>query len=336
MNKSNSPKFLISILSAIIVGVGTAYIGIAGIQLVANQSLLSHMSGALDSLVSTAIHTVDATSIDNISRVITYVAPEVDEEVGENGILTGETISALSDSSRSQISALAYSVRSLDKGNVLIEKDADRLLPIASITKLVTAVVAMKLFNENDIIEITSKGLATEGNSGNFRRGEKFKIKEILYPLLMVSSNDAAESIREAYDAKYGRGRFIKEMNNWVSSIGAYRTYFRDPSGLSPENVSTALDISIIAQWIQDNIPEIFDITRTKSKSIRLHTWINPTHFLNMSAYNGGKNGYTTEAKLTSVSLFSIGSPGRLYSVVLLGSSHRDADVTTVLNEALK
>jgi serine-type D-Ala-D-Ala carboxypeptidase (penicillin-binding protein 5/6) len=318
-------KFIFSILTALATGVGTAYFVIGVGHLVKNPEVLSAVRNfTFSSLLSSHV-LYEALAEEDASHDITFI--------GES--LTAATADS-SGASGSAISALAYSVQSLDKDNVLIEKDSERLLPIASVTKLITAVVALKLFDADDTVTITAKVLNTEGSTGKFRLGEKYKIKEILYPLLLVSSNDAAEAIAQAYDAKNGKGKFIKEMNNWVGEVGAYRTYFKDASGLSPQNVSTARDLSIIAKWIKENKPEIFDITLTKAKTIRSHTWMNPTHFLSLSSYTGGKNGYIPEARLTNVSLFELGSPKRLYSVVLLGSKARDKDTLSVLNSAVK
>ncbi len=232
------------------------------------------------------------------------------------------------------VSAKSYVVIDLDRNSILLEKDQDRALPIASVTKLVTAVVSKHLFDQNKNITITRKALLTYGNEAWLREGEKLKVSELFYPLLMVSSNDASEVLAQAYPK--GRKEFIKEMNAWVNSIGAYRTYFADPSGLSPQNISSAKDLSIIVKWIMENEPELFKITLLKSKTIRMHTWINPTHFLNLTSYAGGKNGYTQEANRTSIALFRLGTQKTLYAVILLGSASRDSDILDLLEEALK
>jgi D-alanyl-D-alanine carboxypeptidase len=306
MKRYTRSQFFFSILTAIIVGVGTAYIGITGVEV--------------------ALRPPDF--FKTFSSHITYAAEDVREEVGDDLSIT--------DSSSAAISALAYSVESLDKGNVLLEKDASKPLPIASVTKLITAVVALNLFRDTDTITITGKMLDTEGDTGHLRLEEKYRISEILYPMLLVSSNDAAEAISQSYDSSHGKGAFVGAMNGWVKSIGALHTSFRDASGLSPQNVSTAHDLSLITKWIKENKPLIFDITLTKAKTIRTHTWINPTHFLNLSSYSGGKNGFIPEARLTNVSIFSLGEPKRLYAVTLLGSQNRDKDTLAVLNQAVK
>lgn len=334
MQRHTPPQFFFSILTAIIVGVGTAYIGIMGIQIVKKPELAAR---ALQFVASAAeFASSGISSIRFLSREIVYEAGELKEELGDRLMLSSEVLAAANGSSPDSVTAIAYSVQSLDRNNVLVDRDSERLLPIASVTKLITAALARQLFTDKDIIEITRSVLVTEGDSGRFKEGEKYKIDEILYPLLLVSSNDAAEAIAQAYDKKNGSGSFVKLMNQWTNSIGAYRTYFRDSSGLSPQNVSTARDLSIIAKWIHDNDPEIYKITLTKSKTVRTHTWNNPTHFLSFSSYVGGKNGFIPEAKLTSVSLFTAGTPQRLYSVVLLGSQQRDKDALTVLNTAVK
>ncbi len=311
------------------VGVGIAFFSIEGLKFATRTKLSSEVAVMKEKNIQETAGEEDPTFVSKFSRGFIYSSsqvPETPEEIA--GKVPADYITG--------ISALAYSVTNLERESVVIEKDADRLLPVASITKLVTAVVAKKLFDKSKQISITVRMLSTEGDTGRLRFGEKYKIGEILYPLLMVSSNDAAEAIAQSYDTLNGRGKFVKEMNAWANSIGAYRTYFKDASGLSFNNLSTANDISIIAKWIKVNEPEIFDITLTKAKTIRTHTWINPTHFLNISSYQGGKNGYTTEANRTSVSLFYLGFPKRLYSVVLLGSMQRDADTLAVLNEVLK
>ncbi len=325
MEPRRPPQFFFSIITALVTGVGVAYIGIMAVSLFQKPQIFAFIRSANLSAI--------------FSQRMVYEA-HAEEDAGEDLTFTGENLTALTSdttgASDSAISALAYSVQSLDKDNVLVEKDAERLLPIASVTKLITAVLAKKLFNDDDLVTITQKVLDTEGATGKLKLNERYKIKEILYPLLLVSSNDAAEAISQAYDRKKGNGAFIKEMNAWVNDIGAYRTYFKDASGLSPQNVSTARDLSIIAKWIKENQPGIFDITLTKAKTIRSHTWVNPTHFLSLSSYTGGKNGYIPEASLTNISLFELGSPKRLYSVVLLGSKARDKDTLGVLNKAVK
>ena len=270
----------------------------------------------------------DPSFVSRFSRVFIYSADNGKEviESAKNSLTKTNTIR--------KISAKSYVVFDIDRNAIILEKNPEKPLPIASITKLVTAVVSKKILNQNNSVTINKKILSTYGNEAWFKENEKFNVEELLYPLLMVSSNDASEALAGSYFKS--RKEFINEMNNWVNSIGAYKTYFSDPSGLSYRNVSTAKDLSIIIKWIAENEPEIFDITLEKSKTIRTHTWINPTHFLNLTSYAGGKNGYTAEANRTSVALFKLGKANKLYAVILLGSSNRDSDILDLLEEALR
>lgn len=303
------------------------------IYLLSNQTSAAEIAEEKLALIDTANSALieeadqDPSFVSRFSRVFIYSA--------DNGKEIIESAkNALPKNASAKVSAKSYVVIDLDRNVILMEKNPDKLLPMASITKLVTAVTAKRLLDKDEFITINSASLATYGNEARLRSGEKFKYEELLYPLLMVSSNDASEALARAYVK--GRKSFLSEMNAWVNSIGAYRTYFADPSGLSPLNVSTAKDLSIITKWIMENEPEIFATTLLKSKTIRTHTWVNPTHFLNLSSYAGGKNGYTEEANRTSVALFKLGNQNKKYAVILLSSSNRDGDILDLLEEALR
>lgn len=264
---------------------------------------------------------VSGTTVSGMSRIIRYSAQEEED--------TGKTVSNPNTTPTEKITASGYIVKDLTTNTIIEQHNADTLLSIASLSKLVTAVVARRLISVDARIEITRDIVNTYGNTAGFKSGEIFSASDLLYPLLMVSSNDAAE----AFARTYGRKAFIESMNDFAQSIGAYRTYFRDPSGLSDQNQSTASDIALIVDWIRTHDPQIIEITTIKDKTVRSHTWENPAHFLSLSNYLGGKNGFTTKAKKTSVSLFTLGPSKHIYAVVLLGSANRDADVMNLLKK---
>ncbi len=269
-----------------------------------------------------AFQPVDGTSVSGFHRVVRYTADQEENLIDEAAL-------ALPSGIAKNITASAYIVKDLTTGSTALQSNAARLLPIASLTKLVTAVIARRLIPDSARITITGSVMATYGNTADFRAGETFSAADLLYPLLMVSSNDAAE----AYAQFYGRAKFIQAMNDFTQSIGAYRTSFADPSGLDPENVSTANDMALILDWIRKNDPAIIATTAIHAETIRSHTWINPTHFLSWSYYIGGKNGYLPEAKDTGASLFYVGPDKDVYAVVVLNSDDRDGDVIRLLDK---
>lgn len=226
------------------------------------------------------------------------------------------------------ITAPSYVVMDMTTGDILAERESYRARPIASITKLVSAAVVQEEMIPSMRIAIARSMLVAGGNSANFRIGEKFSVSDLLYPLLMVSSNDAAEALAQSY----GRRAFIMKMNDWANDAGAYHTYFADPSGLSPLNISSARDVAHILATVAKDHPELLDVTLMKTKSTRIHTWVNPTHFLNLTTYLGGKNGYTDEAGRTGVGLFSVGANDRKLIIVVLGSKDRDRDMLELLH----
>lgn len=244
-----------------------------------------------------------------------------------------KAVDSLPRAKKNTVSSTAYIVVDANTGDVVSERAADRALPIASMTKLATIMTAKTILDPDLRVAVTARELSTEGATAKFRLGEQFKVSELFYPLLMVSSNDAAEVLADAY----GHRQFIKAMNEWASSIGAYHTYFHDPSGLSKDNVASARDVALIVQWIAMHNPDVLDITHLRTKSIRAHTWTNATHFLNLATYRGGKNGFTDEAGRTGVAVFEVkGKDGRshVYIIVVLNSANRDGDVLQLLEQA--
>ena len=301
-------------LSAVALGV----LAVNGVAMVIDYS----RSGLLSALASGSS---DGTGVSGLVRYVRYTASQEEDPAG----LIDSAAKSLPDGTDGHITASAFLVEDLDSGRRVAEFNHDTLLPVASPTKLVTAVVARKLIPHNSRITLDGGVISTYGNTAGFKAGETFTADDLLHPLLMVSSNDAAEALARSY----GRAKFIRAMNDFTQSLGAYRTYFADPSGLSPYNVSTADDLSIILDWIRKNDPYIISVTDMNAKTVRSHTWINPAHFLSWSNYLGGKNGYTDEAGETAAALFTLGTPKDDYAVIVLNSENRDADMIRLLSK---
>lgn len=312
-------------LSAVFAGVVLSYGAIYAWRNVVPEIgfLKTEVVTNLSSVISA--QSADGTVVKGLVRKVSYSASEEEDVINS-------ALYALPRSADKKITASGYLVKNITRGDIATEFNADTLFPIASITKLVTAVVARKLIKPDERIVMTKSFMATYGSTGQFVVGETLRAEDLLYPLLMVSSNDASE----AFAQYYGRKEFIAEMNDFVQSIGAYKTYFADPSGLSPSNVSTANDLATILKWIYQNDRTVIDITAKKAKTVRAHTWVNPTHFLNWSNYIGGKNGYIPEANRTAASLFTVGKYKNVYAVVLLGSQTRDVDELRLLDKINK
>lgn len=229
-----------------------------------------------------------------------------------------------------KITAEAFLVGDLNTGEVILSKNQDSKFPIASTSKLMTALVAKTLSAPNETTVITQKALATEGKNGGLRAGERIKVTDLLYPLLLESSNDAAEALA----LHFGRDTFLAKMNQVAETLQMTATSYRDPSGLSLHNQSSVSDLFKLTGYLMQQIPDLFKITSERSYSNKKHTWSNISQFMGNKSYLGGKSGYTSQARQTVVSLFSLplGESGtRPIAITLLRSTDRKKDVESLL-----
>lgn len=221
-------------------------------------------------------------------------------------------------------------------GNLLWTKNSTTTMPIASLTKLVSAyvfletrpsfdkVVAYSVQDENHNYVYASKWEVARLKVSD---GETMTIKDLFYSALVGSANNAVESLVRVSGLK--RDDFISRMNQIVAEWGASNTHFVEPTGLSPENVSSAQDYAIISNKTLSH-PIIEDASKMKSykfttvsKKIQ-HTIKNSSHLVTNSnlKINGSKTGYLDEAGyclLTRV----LDSRGKSVTVVTLGSPNR-------------
>lgn len=227
-----------------------------------------------------------------------------------------------------------YLIADIDNGSILAASDLDEAVPIASLTKLMTAVVTAEKLDLDSRVQVTSP---TFVQSLIPRLADRTSVSmySLLQLLLVESSNEAAEVIA----GEYGRENFITEMNNKAKQLGMLNTKFVDPSGLGSGNVSSLGDLYRIAEYIHDNRSFIFDITANGEVS----TISGLNEFSDLANFNtvdgddsfvGGKVGETKAAGKTSVSLHKIKIQGqeRTVVIVLLGSAHRNEDVKHLIN----
>ncbi|HEY4509349.1 MAG TPA: hypothetical protein VJC13_03705 [Candidatus Paceibacterota bacterium] len=236
---------------------------------------------------------------------------------------------------------------------VLFKKNEFLQLPLASITKLMTALVATDLYSKDAHVIIKREFLAGEGDSGLFV-DETWRMKDLLDFSLVSSSNDGAISIAStvgAFDLKtddyvLGRKNFVSRMNDKAKVLGLKETYFINESGLDENGSSggygSAIDVAKLMQYILENKPEIVEATKYQSISIKsfnkTHTAKNTDMVINeIPNLIASKTGYTDMAGGNLVVAFDA-SIGRPIIVVVLGSSEqgRFSDVSKLVNASLK
>jgi len=238
------------------------------------------------------------------------------------------------------VGASAYLVADLDSGQVYAEKRPDDVRAVASISKLMTALVASDSIAPERMIIVSKDAVNTYGNVASFTLGEKMPLSEMFYPLLLYSANDAALAIADYY----GEDSFVALMNKQARLLGMTNSTFVEPSGLSGEDVSTANDLFKLARYIYNHKSSIFEITQIDSKTvssttaentIRNQTFKNIHQLRHMEGYLGGKNGYINASGQTLLTLFKVqNSKGseRTIAIIVLGSSDSARDSLSLLS----
>lgn len=186
-------------------------------------------------------------------------------------------------------------------GAVLFEKNADTPLPMASTTKIMTALVVLQNADISQTISVPKEAVGVEGSSAYLYEGERITVRDLLFALLLQSANDAAVAL--ALHTEGSIDGFADEMNALASEIGLTNTTFLNPHGLPEDgHHSTARDLALLMRYALENC-EFAAICKTKShktsppKGGTAHYFRNHNRLLNDYApCIGGKTGFTRAA----------------------------------------
>lgn len=167
---------------------------------------------------------------------------------------------------RADCSAAAAAVCDASSGKILYAKNGRKKLGMASTTKIMTALCALKYGEADSVATVSQKAASVEGSSMYLKPGEKLKLSDLVTGLMLVSGNDAATAIAEHISGS--EGGFVMLMNQTANEIGAKNTCFQNPHGLSLDtHYTTAFDLAKIAAYAMKN-PEFEKIVSTKSAVI--------------------------------------------------------------------
>jgi len=220
------------------------------------------------------------------------------------------------------------------KETILFNKNKEEVLPMASLTKIMTGIIVLENFDLEEIIKISKNSISTIGDKGGLIRGEELKIRDLLYIMLIESSNDAAMAL--AYDTNIGYKEFIDLMNKKAQELNLNNTYFVDPIGLDLKNKSTVLELAYLTKYAL-NFPVLWEILKTPEIEIYsidkkfIHKLINTNTLL--SIVKGGKTGYTNEANGCMLTASDIYKDNYLITIVL-GSDQREIDTEILITWA--
>lgn len=231
------------------------------------------------------------------------------------------------------ISAKNYLVADLKNNFVFLEKDSKNIVPIASLTKLATALTAFEYINLDKELYVFSESLV-KTSKPRLKVGDKILAYNLIYPLLLESSNEAAMVLADSL----GRTRFVDLMNAKMKAIGLENTFFEDPAGIDVKNTSTAEELFKLSKYIYNNRSFIFKVSSGK-----MNIPYRPQVFKNLNNFNGfeddkeffgGKVGQTEEAGQTIISIFEVQIKGetRPIAVIALGSENNLVDAQAMIN----
>ncbi len=206
------------------------------------------------------------------------------------------------------VSASSAILMEQQSGRILYEKEAHEVRRIASITKIMTAILAIESGKLNDSVKVTENAVRAEGSSIYLKPGETIKLEDLVYGMMLRSGNDAAVAIAEHVGGSLEG--FVYLMNQKASEIGMDHTHFANPHGLDDheDHYSTAYDMALLTRYAMSND------TYKLISGTKVHRAPNPTenwdrvwrnkNRLLTELYDyttGGKTGYTKRAKRTLV-----------------------------------
>ncbi|WP_066151635.1 D-alanyl-D-alanine carboxypeptidase family protein [Halalkalibacter krulwichiae] len=221
-------------------------------------------------------------------------------------IVTAVPLYAAAEQRNFSVSAQAAVLIEQESGRILYGKNQDTPLRIASITKIMTAVLAIESGKMDEMVKVSSNAEGTEGSSIYLRAGEKIKLEDLVYGLMLRSGNDSAVAIAEHVGGSLEG--FVYMMNEKAQELGMSNTMFQNPHGLDDheDHFSTAYDMALLTQYAME-LEQYQTISATKSHRVdgeQIRVWRNKNRLLTeLYKYStGGKTGYTKRAKRTLVS----------------------------------
>ncbi len=226
--------------------------------------------------------------------------------------------------------AAAHIAINLSDNSVVSEVNADIIYPIASITKLMSAIIATENISPNEKIVLTTEMLRPYGSSPVLFPGSTVSSEDLIKASLIQSTNDASEALSFFMEQRV----FIALMNQKAKEIGMNDTIFFDAHGLNPANKSTARDLTKMISYVLENHPDLLTLTRENDFWLpdpkgRLLKFFNMNNFYYLSNFIGGKTGYLPEAGQTLASVFDVN--GNPTAIVILKSNNRQADLFSIL-----
>lgn len=239
------------------------------------------------------------------------------------------------------LNAASAALFDVQSGRFLFAKNINKRLPIASVTKLMSAVVVLENLNLNQIFSVPAETINVDGNGADLFKDEQLRVVDLLKIMLVKSSNDAALTL--AAEAQKLGINFVSKMNEKARNLGMFNTNFKDPAGLNDYDAfSTASDLiklvnyAISYEIIPNTLKEkVMDVSSADKKII--HHLVNTNKLLGqIRGIIMGKTGYTDNALGTMVLAVDLDNGGDSLVSVVLGSQDRFGETKKLIEWGMK
>lgn len=243
-----------------------------------------------------------------------------------------------------EIGAEAYLVKVAGRDQILLERRGWKHMPPASLTKVMTGLVALENLSPFERIFFSADSKKVDERRSPAKIGESFSREDVLRMALIGSNNDAALALADDAGKNSGGGTFAEDlkiftelMNKKAEDLRMLNSHFENPVGLDGgEHYSTAEDMERLAEYIWFNRPEIWEISRNMEAAVYSDRGseykIKNTNRLleEFPAIWGSKTGYTENAKESLLMLYPL-HPDNVAVIVILGSQNREQDGRNII-----
>ncbi len=292
-------------------------------------------------LISASLSALHKEAINNLAAktISSKTVPSKRENNAENSVLNVQGPASIAAEAKTlacppitetEFDAQGDFAKYLDETTPFIDKNSEKRWPIASVTKLMTALVARETLRPEAKITMSDEAVTVGGVVGNFKSGEMFTAHDLIRAMLVGSSNDAAIALVEAL----GKDTFINTMQLKANELGMKNTTYTEPTGLSFINQSTIQDLVKLITHIYYADPELLEISRTplihitELRSGTTRTVANVDAFAGSWDFIGGKTGYTDEAGRNLIALFK--NKNQVLITAVLGSKNAFAETARI------
>lgn len=255
--------------------------------------------------------------------------------MGVWGLIALWTVGAAQNPKPPPLKAKSAILMEATTGQILFARNADKPLPPASLTKVMTTLLLLENADMEASAKASKYAVSQPTSSLHLKLGEKVPLRDLAYALMLRSANDGAVVAAEHVSGSVQE--FAKLMNKRAVELGATQTHFVNPHGLHhPKHLSTARDMALIARYAMRN-PEFCEIVCTRKRAIERSKNNEDTVLLNRSKFmrqyplaDGIKTGYTRQAGLCFAGSATL--EGRRLIAVVLNSDTRDEDTAALMD----